>query len=238
VLLGTVVVALVFFLVWPVYAGDSLMPRLCRVIRGALSLLLDNTALTPGEVRRISTGLTQVLSEILEVAEDARMEGRGSLINHDAVVQSAGTIRRMSHWLASVAVWRLVDPPPPLDEVTQAAEDAAFSAIRRRLSSWLSFYEGPASLSSKAAYALANAHSRDEIAKPLENFINRIEGQGFAVIFAWPLEQRRRMMDELQALRRLEFLLSELDTYLPRIPGAPPEILVAYAPAVAAQPPA
>jgi Fusaric acid resistance protein family len=236
ILLGTIVVAVVFFLLWPVYAGDSLMPRLRKALRGTLSLLPGSAALA--EIHRINGEITQVLTEILAVADDARMEGRGSLINHDAVVQSAGTIRRIAHRLASIAVWRLTDPPPRLDDVTEAAADAAFSAIRRRLESWLGFYQGDESLSAAAADALADAHSRNEIAQPIEEFISRIEAQGFARISGWSFEQRRRMLEELQSLRRLDFLIFELDTYLPRIPGVSPPAVLAYAPAVAAQPPA
>lgn len=238
ILLGTVVVTVVFFVLWPVYAGDSLLPRLRRVLRDTLALMPGGAAGTPGEVHRISSEITEQLSEILQVADDARMEGRRCLIDHDAVVQSAGTIRRIAHRLASLTLLRLTDPPRRLDDVTEAAGNAVFSAIRMRLDSWLAFYQSDVSLRAHAAHALAGGHSRQEIAQPLEEFSGSVEAQGFARIADWPLEQRGQMLDELQSLRRLEFLMSELETHLASIPGDAPNGRFAYTTAAAASRPA
>jgi hypothetical protein len=54
----------------------------------------------------------------------------------------------------------------------------------------------------------------------VEEFASRIEAQQYARIAEWSLEQRRRMLAELQSLRRLDFLMFELETYLAGIPGA------------------
>ena len=94
--------------------------------------------------------------------------------------------------------------------------------MRRRLESWLAFYQGTSSLSASAARTLASGHTRDEIAQPVEEFASRIEAQQFARIAAWSLEHRRRMLAKLQSLRRLDFLMFELETHLADIPGAAP----------------
>jgi Aluminium activated malate transporter len=236
VLLGTVVVAVVFLLLWPVYAGDSLLPRLRKVLSDTLSLLPGGAVAAVGDVHRINQELTMVLSQILAVADDARMEGRQSTIDHEAVVQSSGTIRRIAHWLVTMAIWRLSEPPPRLDDETLAAEAAAFGAVRRRLESWLAFYQAGDFLSAAAARARAGSHSRNEIAQPAQEFINRIEADGFARISGWPIAQRRRIQNELECLRRLEFLLFELDTFLSHIPGVPPAPAAGYVAMPVAQP--
>jgi uncharacterized membrane protein YccC len=239
ILLGTIVVTVIFFILWPEYAGDSLLPRLRKVIRNTLMLMPGGAwAGSEGEIETASNEITQVLSEILQVADDARIEGRKSLIDHDAVVSSAGTIRRIAHRLAASAIRRITDPLPGLDDATQAARDATFAAIRRRLEVWLAFYQSNQSLNGVAARALAAGHSRDEIARPMEEFAGRVEADGFALIAAWTLEQRRRILAELQSLRRLEFLMFELDTYLSSIPGAAPAAELAQAAAVVARHPA
>ena len=176
----------------------------------------------PGLAFSISDEITAVLGEILQVADDARMERRQSLIDHDALVEEAGTIRRIAYRLATMAVWRLTDPLPRLDDATEAAAEAAFSAMQRRLQSWLAFYQGTSPLSASAAQVLASGHSRNEIAKPVEEFAGRIEARQFARIEAWSLEQRRQMLARLQSLHGLDFLMSELETYLADIPGVAP----------------
>jgi hypothetical protein len=221
ILLGTLVVMVVFFLLWPEYAGDSLLPRLRKVIADALALMPGGSA-AAGEaaIDRTDSEITQVLGEILQVADDARLEGRQSLIDHDAVVQSAGTIRRIAHRLATFAKWRLGDPLPPLDHVTEAAHHATMLAMRRRLEVWLAFYQSSQCLSRQAAMGLVARHSRDQIAVPLAEFSSRIEADGYAMLSSWTLEQRRQILAELQSLNRLEFLMYELDIYLCRVPGA------------------
>ncbi len=107
-----------------------------------------------------------MLGEILEVADDARLEGRKSLIDHEAVVQSAGTIRRITHRLATNAVGdaRFV---ARLDDITEAAHDAMVvgdAAADGGVAGVLSKSSVP---QHPAAMALAASHSRDQIAGPL-----------------------------------------------------------------------
>lgn len=223
ILLGTLVVTIVFFLLWPEYAGDSLLPRLRKVLRDTLAIAPGGAgASDEAAIHKASNEITRLLSEILEVADDARLEGRMSLINHDAVVQAAGTLRRIAHRLGGIASARISDPIPRLGEETEALREAVLVAIRARLEAWLTFYESPGSLSSRAALERAAGHSRDEVARPLELFSSRLEAGGFALIGGWTLAQRRRLLAELQSLRRLEFLMGELDRYIARVPGAAP----------------
>jgi hypothetical protein len=212
----------VFFISWPVYAGDSLLPRLRKAIRDTLALIPAGAARGAAELALINDEMTQVLSEILQVADDARMEGRRSLIDHEAVVQAAGTIRRIAHRLSSISIWRLTNPPPELDKISQAAELAVFSAIRDRLASWLTFFDSALSLDRRAARAISNQHRREDIAVPIGEFVSRIEADDFAAMADWSPEQRRLMLAEIQSLDRLEFLLDEVETHLAAIPGARP----------------
>jgi uncharacterized membrane protein YccC len=226
ILLGTLVVTVVFFILWPEYAGDSLLPRLRKVIR-------DTIALTPGESASLSETTIEaansetmhLLTEILEVADDARLEGRKSLLDNDAVVQAAGTLRRIANRLAGISMGRLNVPLPPFDPDTELEREAVIGAIRNRLEWWHARSEPRQSFRRPAAIAFQAIDTRDEIALPLNNFSSRLEAQGFARINSWTIEQRRTILNELQSLRRLEFLMAELDRYLSvvgRLPARPP----------------
>ena len=101
ILLGTFVVAIVAFILWPEYAGDSLLPRLRRVIRDTLALAPGGSAAnTEDEIQRANSETMRVLAEILQVADDAQVEGRTSTVNHNAIVEAAGTLRRIANRLA------------------------------------------------------------------------------------------------------------------------------------------
>src|SRR6204780_2228792 len=122
ILLGTLVVAFVTFLLWPEYAGDSLLPRLRQVIRDTLALApRGSPAHTEDEFQQVNSRTMRALAEILEVADDAQVEGRTSLVNHNAIVEAAGGLRRIANRLASITTGRIVTRVPPLDPATESA---------------------------------------------------------------------------------------------------------------------
>jgi uncharacterized membrane protein YccC len=221
VLLGTLVAGIVFLLVWPEYAGDSLLPRLREVVRATLSIVPGGSAAnTEDEIQQANSATMRTLAEILGVADDAQLEGRTSTVNPSAIVEAAGTLRRIANRLASIASGRLVTPVPQLDPVTESARAAMLDAVRRHLQSWLDFFSGADSFNAPAAHAIARAQSIEDVGKPLEQFGSRIEEQEFARVASWTLDQRRAILAELQSMRRLEYLVSQLNRWLAQIPGA------------------
>jgi uncharacterized membrane protein YccC len=221
ILLGTLVVAIVTLLYWwPEYAGDSLLPKLRKVIHDTLVLAPGGSAAnTENEIQQANSRTMRTLADILEVADDAQLEGRTSTVNHSAIVEAAGTLRRIANRLAWIATGRIVTPVPHLDPVTELAREAVLDAIRRHLQSWLDFFSSADSLSAPAAQAIARAHAPDDMERPLEQFSSRLEEREFARIESWTLDQRRALLAELHSMRRLEYLVSELNRWLAQIPG-------------------
>jgi uncharacterized membrane protein YccC len=220
ILLGTIIVAIVTVTVWPLYAGDSLVPRLRRVIRDTLALMPGAAAAnTEDEIQRTNAETMRVLAEILQVADDAQMEGRTSMVNHNAVVEAAGGLRRIANRLASIATGRILTPTPQLDPATELARETALEVIQSQLQSWLDFFSAAENLSSAVGEALVRRHSPDALKEPLERFIARVEEKSFARIESWTLEQRRTMLAEIHSMRRLEVLIADLNRWLPQIPG-------------------
>ena len=223
VLLGTFVSAAVFLILWPEYAGDSLLPRLREVIRDALALAPGGSASnTEDEIQQANSQSMRILAEILEVSNDAEMEGGTSAVNHSAIVEAAGTLRRIANRLAPIATGRIVTPTPQLDASTESARAEVIDAIRRQLQSWLDFFSSADCLNPRAAQAIARSHSMRELETPLNLFGSRIEEREFALITPWTVDQRRAILAELHAMRRLEYLLSQLNRWLAQIPGAAP----------------
>src|SRR5262249_28088824 len=143
VLLGDFVVAIVFFVLWPEYAGDSLVPRLQTVIGETLALTPDGSAsLTENQILKTNSETMRLLAEILQIADDARLEGRTSAVDHEAIVEVAGTFRRIANTLSSIATGRILTPMPRLDQATELARERVFGAIRRQLESWMDFFRG------------------------------------------------------------------------------------------------
>src|SRR6202023_2163834 len=156
-----------FLLLWPEYAGDSLLPRLHEVIRDTLSMVPGGSAAnTEDEIQQANLGTMRTLAEILEVAGDAQLEGRTSTVNHNAIVEAAGTLRRIANRLASIATERIETLAPQLDPMTESAREAVLDEIRRHLQSWLDFFSGADSLSRPAAQTIARSQSPDDLKIP------------------------------------------------------------------------
>ncbi len=222
ILLGTLIVAVVFFILWPAYAGDSLLPRLRKVIRDTLALVPGGSGSTRRtEIEATNSETMRVLTEILAVADDAQLEGRSSMIDHDSVVQAAGTLRRIANRLTGISMGRILSALPRLDDATEAAREAVLVAIRARLETWLEFIESGPDFSNARLATVFASHSRNEIIQPLDEFSRRLEAQGFARISTWTLEQRRVILAELNSMRRLQVNMFELDRYLASVARAP-----------------
>ena len=221
-LLGDLVVATVFFMLWPEYAGDSLLPRLQKVLASMLALAPGGSASTSeDQILKTNSETMRVLTEFLTIADDARLEGRTCTVYRDGIVEATGVLRRISNQLSSIAIARVIVPMPPLDPATELARERVFNTIRGQLSSWLDFFSSPEWSSASAARAVAEKHSADELAGPLNEFSSQLEAGGFAQLASWPLEPRRTMLAELESMRQLEFLLSELNRYLADVPAPP-----------------
>jgi hypothetical protein len=175
---------------WPEYAGNSLVPRLQRVIANMLALAPNGSASSSSEDQILKTNseTMRVLTEFLEIADDARMEGRTCAVYHNGIVEAAGTLHRIANRLSSIATARVLTQMPQLDPVTEFARERLFNAIRGQLISWLDFFSGAECLSASAARAIAEKHSAGELAEPLNEFSSHLEEGGFARLESWPLE--------------------------------------------------
>jgi hypothetical protein len=219
-LLGTLVAGTIDFIVWPEYAGDSLLPRLRTVVGDTLALTPGGpAAATEDGIQQANSNTMRVLEEILGVAEDAQIEGRTSLVDHSAIVEAASYLRRIANRLSYIANGRIVAPSPPLDPTTEKARADAFAVVRRQLQSWLDLLSGPNALNGEAARTIAQMHSADDLAGPVKQFALRLEEDRFSRLQSWTTDRRQTILAELQSMRRLEYLMPELNRWLAQVPG-------------------
>jgi len=218
IILGMIVLAAVFIMIWPEYASESMMPRLRRALALTIDLIpRPGAPASPRQVQSYSMAVSQILAELLSVASDARMEGLSSRIDPDAVVDACGTVRRIAHRMAAISA----DAPHlsalALKPETEASRAALDSAMRERLNSWLAHYESRQCASPGAAVAIANSHDPNEMATVLKVFVDTLVEGGFAQISAWAADERRAMLAEVESYQRLVELFAELDAALSKV---------------------
>jgi hypothetical protein len=161
----------------------------------------------------------RLVAEILEVANDAQVEGRACSVNYHAIVDAAGTLRAVASRFSVIASGRALVRLPQLDLATESARERALNGAQRQLETWLEFFSGPDCIDASAAREIAQTHPPDVLAKPIDEFSSRLEENSYARTESWSFEQRRVMLAELQTMRRLEVLISDLNRYLAQIPG-------------------
>src|SRR5690348_4458685 len=131
------------------------MPRLQRVIANTLALTPSGSASSSeAQILKTNSETMRMLTEFLEIADDARMEGRTCAVYHNGIVEAAGTLRRISNRLSSIATARVLTHMPQVDPLTESARERVFNAFRGQLISWLDFFSGAECFSASAARAI------------------------------------------------------------------------------------
>jgi len=213
VILGVIVVAVVFIVLWPEYAGESMVPRLEKMLEMILSLM-PRGGRSPSESRieSIEIDCARTLSELLAVADDARIEGGRSGFDPDAVVDAVGTLRRIAHRVGSVAGGHNSQEMPALPPQLQSARDAIDSALRVHFEACLDYIRRRA-----AGDATLRAWNEDAARALLDNLHDQIAADNFSAVSWWPLAPRRVLLAEIETYRRLVVLTGELSDQLSRI---------------------
>ncbi|MGH7914777.1 MAG: FUSC family protein, partial [Candidatus Binataceae bacterium] len=213
VVLGVIVVAVVFILLWPEYAGESMVPRLERMLEMILSLMPRGDR-GPGEeqIESLEIDCAQTLSELLAIADDARIEGGRSGFDPNAVVDAVGTLRRIAHRLGSVAAGRNSQEMPALVPQLKRARDTIDSALRSHFEACLDYVKRRA-----AGGGVLIAWNEDAARAMLDNLHEQIAADNFSAVSSWPLAPRRALLAEIETYRRLVILTGELSDQLSRI---------------------
>jgi hypothetical protein len=210
IILGTVVVLIVSLSIWPAYAGDALPLRLRRLLELTIALAPQMAPDRP-RILRLDVELNGILEETLAIAADARFEGGASSVDPSAVEHAAGTLRRMAHRFETITYDRLVNPHRRLDQRAEQLADAILDRVLDSLRNWLAWTKG--SMREMPSPTPAETAAPDAT-HALAELTSRIEGDNFGQLVGWSLEERRGLFAELASLRRLVFLMGELDGYL------------------------
>jgi uncharacterized membrane protein YccC len=219
IFLGLIIVTLVFLLVAPEYAGKALAPRIARILDATLELLRPAAGLTDQRVQELEMGVTLHLTQLLGIAEEAQVEGQRSGVNPNAVVEAAGTLRRIVHRLSGIASARLAVSSPPLPAELQAARDALETGLRHHLQSWLDVVEQEPGPDPRRIADIAAHFTPDDLAAPLGELRQHVSDSRSGELASWPAAARSAFLAEIESYRRVIVLLTELNQQFAEIPA-------------------
>jgi len=219
IFLGLIIVTLVFLLLVPEYAGKALAPRVARILHVALELLGRGPSLTEQRVLELDMQVTLHLTDVLAIADEARVEGRRSGVNPDCVIEAAATLRRIVHRLSVIAIGRLSMPQLAVPAEIQTARTALETGLRDHLESWLGVVEQEPGPDPRRIAEVAERFRPNDLTVPLEKLDQRLSASADEP-GAWPVEARSILLAEIESYRRLVVLMTELNQQFVEIPAA------------------
>ena len=134
----------------------------------------------------------------------------------DAIIETVGTLRRITHRLSSAAsVFNLVEIPP-LTPAFDAARARFNATLTEHFRDCLDFVKRRASGVDRSIPSWDEAGARDI----LDTLEREVAADNFAALSTLPIQSRRTLLSETENSRRLTVLAGELSEQLSRIaPG-------------------
>jgi hypothetical protein len=163
--------------------------------------------------------VTLHLTDVLAIADEARVEGRRSGVNPDCVIEASATLRRIVHRLSVIAIGRLSMPQLAVPAEIQTTRTALETGLRDHLQSWLRVVEQEPGPDPRRIAEVAERFTPNDLAVHLEKLDQRLSASPDE-LEAWPVEARSILLAEIESYRRLVVLMTELNQQFAEIPAA------------------
>jgi len=213
IVLGVLTTGFVFLLLWPEYAGDKVIESLGKLTRTTLAFGKEVAAqsLVEGRISRVDQQLSTNLLEVLNMADQARLEGRRGTENSVAAIEAAALLIRIAYRFQAIARARLagseLDLPHSLRERCATLEQDYCSSI--------------ASALGKLQSVGSSKPHTSEAQRPQPIAAKAINDEQVTAVTPhetdWSAYIRSNAAPQLEAYRRLPILLYRLDLALSKI---------------------
>jgi uncharacterized membrane protein YccC len=204
IVLGVLTTGFVFLFLWPEYASDKLIDSLSKLIRSTVAFAREvgEGTVTEERTAALEQRLSTNLLEVLNLADQAKLEGRRGSVNSTNGVDAAATLIRIAYRFQVIARARVSGA-----EATLARDVLAHRFAQER--------EYCLALESKLDM-LESVRSPDRSPAPLPqsmiDFTHMSDDLGARV-----LSENGDLAAQLESYRRLPVLLEHLDAALSKI---------------------
>jgi len=109
IVLGVLTNGFVFLLLWPEYAGDKVTDSLAKLMKTSLAFAREvaEGTITEGRIAALAQGLSANLLQVLNLADQARLEGESGREISANGVDAAGSVIRIAYRFEVIARARL-----------------------------------------------------------------------------------------------------------------------------------
>ena len=213
IVLGVLTTGFVFLFLWPEYASDKVIQSLEKLTRTTLTFVkqVAGKSITLGRITSVERRLSTNLLEVLNMADQARLEGRQGSANSAAAFEAAALLTRIAYRFQAIALARL--SASELDLPQDVRERC--TALEQGYCSWLE--SGLGKLKSVGSSRLRTAEVPTP--GPIRTKPMNAERVGDGTLDETNLSAylHGNSAPQLEAYRRLPNLLSRLDSALSEI---------------------
>ncbi len=163
IFIGILVPLLIYKILWPQRAGDQIAALLSRFLHGILDMAEESSAGDSAKNSRFEGhGATQILADLVNLADDVKLEGYQSNVNSAAVLEASDALWKISHRFSAIS-FRHMNPDVSRNFPKMSlARDGELSGFLRQLEAWADFFENEkwktSSAWSFASQIQANVH--------------------------------------------------------------------------------
>jgi Fusaric acid resistance protein family len=204
IVLGVLTTGFVFLFLWPEYASDKLVESLSKLIRTTVAFAKDVTdgTVTETQIAAVERRLSTDLFEVLNLADQAKLEGRRGLVNSTNGVNAAATLIRIAYRFQVIARARGSGAEATLPHEVLAHRFAQEREYCDALESKINMLE--------------SVRSPDRSPAPLKQSVNEFTHMTDDLTTRAALESGD-LAAQLESYRRLPVLLEHLDAALSKI---------------------
>jgi hypothetical protein len=217
IVLGVLTAGFVFLFLLPEYARDKLIESLDKLLRTALAFGKEVAAgrITEERIAAVERRFSANLLQVLNMADQARLEGRRGAINSASGIEAAAIITRIAYRFEIIARGRLAES----EAIVPEGMLKRFAALEERFCAALESLLVKLDLTGTFEQPVpsASAAPPQEPSSDLETLIQELVADGTLAVQPWSPEARGGFFAQVESYRRLVILLSSLDTQLSRI---------------------
>jgi uncharacterized membrane protein YccC len=215
IVLGVLTTGFVFLFLWPEYASDKVIESLAKLMRTTLALGREvaEKRITEERIPAVERRLSTNLFEALNLADQARLEGRRGSANSAAAIEAAATVIRIAYRFRIIARARLAGSEAALPHDAQEHCAALEQEYCAALESQLGKCE---SIGVPEEFAASSGAARQSAVDPARA-IQELATGGISESTGRSVRVDSDLATQLESYRRLPILLASLDTALSKI---------------------
>ena len=215
IVLGVLTTGFVFLFLWPEYASDKVIAGLAKLMRTTLALGKEvaEKKITEGRIAAVERRLSANLFEVLNLADQARLEGRRGSANSAAAIETAATVIRIAYRFRIIARARLAGSEAALLHDAQEHCAALEQEYCAALESQLGKCE---SIGAAEEFDASSGAARQSAVDPTRA-IQELATGGISESGGWSVHVHSDLAAQLESYRRLPILLRSLDLALSKM---------------------